>query len=194
MSKIPLKFYCRDTETVAREILGLHLVHVVNGQKIIGKIVETEAYIGAQDRACHGFANRRTDRTEIMFQSGGSIYVFLIYGMYYCFNIVTGKKDEPTAVLIRALEPVQGIPDNVKTNGPGKLCRALHIDKSLNKKLMTSSEIYLETGSVSVKPTEIIASPRIGVDYAKECAAWLLRFYLKGNPHVSNLGRRRVFS
>lgn len=208
MSKIPRSFYCRDTEIVAQKLLGKKLVHIVRGQKISGIIVETEAYIGAHDKACHGYNHRRTQRTEVMFGPGGSIYVFLIYGMYHCFNIVTGKKEEPTAVLVRALQPVDGIDFMVQrrsktsrgfvsspaglsqkqlinlTNGPGKLCTALGINKSLNGELVTSSELYLEEG-ITVKKSEIQTSPRIGVAYAQECADWHLRYFIKGNPYVS---------
>lgn len=240
MSKIPRSFFCRDTEIVAREMLGLHLVHRVHGKKISGMIVETEAYVGAYDKACHGYKNRRTERTEVMFSPGGSVYVFLIYGMHHCFNIVTGNKEEPTAVLVRALQPVDGIDQMIRarmgkknraladsqpsfekknralvanqsnkrnnektatsnkihqplslsqlknlTNGPGKLCQALMIDRSHSGKSIVSPDLYLETGSHLVKPSEIVSSARIGVDYAEECARWPLRFHLKDNPFVS---------
>jgi DNA-3-methyladenine glycosylase len=103
--QLPISFYERDTQTVARELLGQRLVHIVRGQRISGLIVETEAYIGAEDRACHGFGHRRTKRTESLYQPGGFSYVYLIYGMHHCFNVVTKSSDDPEAVLIRALEP-----------------------------------------------------------------------------------------
>lgn len=197
--KLPLSFYRRDTEQVAKELLGKKLVRVFRGKRIAGTIVETEAYIGSEDKACHGFGHRRTDRTKALYLDGGYSYVYLIYGMYYLLNAVTGHTEEPTAVLIRAIEPTEGLDymrtfrrakdDSMKsdlglTNGPGRLCEALNIDKKLNMLELTGSELFIEDAP-KIPTKLILATPRIGVDYAGEAALWPLRFLIRDNPFVS---------
>jgi DNA-3-methyladenine glycosylase len=193
--KLPLSFYDRDTVKVAKELLGKHLVRLMpGGKRVAGRIVETEAYVGIEDRACHAFGDRRTRRTSSLYLGPGHAYVFLIYGMYDCFNVVTRESGEPQAVLIRALEPVEGIETMRKnrpikkdldlTSGPGKLCRALAIDRSFDGHRLVESPLTIEDAP-RVSPRRIEASPRIGVDYAGEAAQWLLRFHERDNPWVS---------
>jgi len=193
--KLPLSFYDRDTVKVAKELLGKHLVRVMpDGKRVAGRIVETEAYVGIEDRACHAFGDRRTRRTSSLYLGPGHAYVFLIYGMYECFNVVTRESGEPQAVLIRALEPVEGIEtmrenrpikkDLDLTNGPGKLCRALAIDRSFDAHLLVEPPLFIEDAP-RLAPRKIEASPRIGVDYAGDAAKWPLRFHERGNPWVS---------
>lgn len=195
------EFYNRDSLIVAREILGKVLVHEINGQKISAKIVETEAYMGVNDKAAHSYGGRRTSRVEVMYGGPGFSYVFFIYGMYYCFNIVTREEGTPQAVLIRAVEPVEGLDimaqnrfgkqydlltqTQVKnlTNGPGKLCSALSIDRNFNGEDLCGSRLYVEEGKN--EPLNIMSSKRIGIDYAEEAKDFLWRFYIDGNKYVS---------
>ncbi len=180
MQKLQREFYDRDTVTVAKELLGKYIVHHLNGVDFIGKIVEVEAYLGEHDLAAHS-SKGITPRTQVMFGAPGYAYVYLIYGMYYCFNIVTEQEGQGTAVLIRALEPVKNI--TLRTQGPGLLCKAMHITKHLNAHDLLSENFYIaEEGFESFT---IIKKPRIGVDYAKHWARRLLRFYIKNNPFVS---------
>lgn len=203
--KLPLSFYRRDTEKVAKELLGKTLVRIYKGQRIAGTIVETEAYIGSEDKACHGFGHRRTERTKALYLDGGFSYVYLIYGMYYLLNAVTGHTKEPTAVLIRAIEPTDGIDlmrtfrrakdDSRKsdlglTNGPGRLCEAMNIDKKLNMLELTGSELFIEDAP-KIPTKLILATPRIGVDYAGEAALWPLRFLIRDNAFVSKTPSRK---
>jgi len=179
---LPRSFYDRDTELVARELLGKQLVHRVNGVLRVGRIVETEAYLGVLDLAAHS-SRGRTPRTEVMFGPPGHAYVYLIYGMYNCLNAVTGPEGQPTAVLFRALEPVLNLEE--KTSGPGLLCRAMEIDRSLYGHDLLSDDFFISEPAES-EEFEIVARPRVGVDYAGEdWASRLLRFYIKGNRHVS---------
>lgn len=178
---LPRSFYDRDVETVARALLGKQIVHVVDEVPRIGRIVETEAYLGPHDLAAHS-ARGRTPRTEVMFGPPGHAYVYLIYGIHHCLNVVTEAADRASAVLIRALEPVRNI--GTSTKGPGRLCRALGIDRSLNGHDLLSADFFLcEEGAGT--PFETVSRPRIGVDYAGEWAAKPLRFYIAGNPFVS---------
>lgn len=198
MKPLPLAFYRRDTETVARELLG-QVLHrrLPDGRLLTGRIVETEAYLGVTDRACHTHGGRRTARTEMMYADGGVAYVYLIYGMYFCLNAVTRREGEPEAVLIRALAPVQGqehwvaIYPTLKPqqwlSGPGRLCRALQIDTACNGLSLRSDTLWIAPGPV-VPAADIVAGPRIGVDYAGEAAQWPLRFSVAGEAAVS---RRR---
>jgi DNA-3-methyladenine glycosylase len=180
---LPLSFYRRDTVTVARSLLGMRLVRVWRGRRFSGIIVETEAYLGAGDRAAHTFGGRATERVRSMYLDGGHAYVYQIYGMHYCLNVVTRGAGEPEAVLIRGLEPVEGIV--FPTNGPGKLCKALMIDKKLDGVSLRGPELFLERGRKLPGDSEIGAGPRIGVDYAEEAASWPLRFTWRGNAHLS---------
>lgn len=189
-------FYLRATELVARELLGKILLRRLPNNKILsGKIVETEAYLGVHDRACHTYQNKQTTKTAAMYLDGGCSYVYLIYGMYDCFNVVTEKSGVPEAVLIRALEPLDGIEEmkrNRKKNmikelcsGPGKLCQALKITRELNGHLLTQAPLLISDSDEIISSNEIVARPRIGVDYAGEDSKRLLRFYIRGNPYIS---------
>lgn len=195
MKALPLSFYRRDTETVARELLGQRLYRrLPDGRLLSGVIVETEAYLGVTDRACHTFGGKRTPRTETMYAAGGVAYVYLIYGMYCCLNAVTRDEGDPEAVLIRALAPEQGhefwqeqhpaLKPHQWLSGPGRLCRALQIDRDSNGLSLRSEALWIASGS-SVAAADIVASPRIGVDYAGEAAQWPLRFSVTGEKAVS---------
>jgi DNA-3-methyladenine glycosylase len=190
--KISRTFYEQPTPAVARELLGKYLVRKHPDGKTVGRIVETEAYVGPKDLACHA-ARGRTARTEVMFGAAGHAYVYFIYGMYYCLNIVTEEVDHASAVLIRGLEPVEGIELMKKrrkteelrnlASGPGKLCRAFAIDKALNGAEVCGSIIYVEDrGEPAPK---ILATPRIGVDYAGKWKEKPWRFLIRGNEFVS---------
>lgn len=181
MKKLPRAFYHRDTITVAKELLGKHLVHVIHGVERIGKIVEVEAYLGPHDLAAHS-AKGLTPRTKVMFGPPGYAYVYMIYGMYYCLNIVTEDEGHASAVLLRALEPVKNIQS--RTQGPGLLCKAMEIDKKLNAHDLLSRDFYI-AGEIEDKKIKIVKKARIGVDYAGHWAKRLLRFYIKGNPFIS---------
>lgn len=177
LQKLPRSFYERDTVTVAKDLLGKYLVH----QESIGKIVEVEAYIGQHDLACHT-SKGLTQRTQVLFGPAGFAYVYLIYGMYYCTNIVTESEGVGCGVLLRALEPIQNI--HGRTQGPGLLSKAMHIDKGLNAHDLTSDTFYIGTAEQQA-PLTIVERPRIGVHYAKEWADKLLRFYIKDNAFIS---------
>lgn len=181
LAKLPRDFYDRDTELVARELLGKYLVHVQSGTTRIGRIVETEAYTGAHDLASHS-SKGVTPRTRIMYGQPGHAYVYIIYGMHHCMNVVTEKEGHGAAVLLRAVEPVAGIDGNTK--GPGLLCRAMGIDRRLNGVDLLGDELYVAAG-VEQEEFKVVERPRIGVAYAKEWAAAELRFYIEGNGFVS---------
>jgi DNA-3-methyladenine glycosylase len=190
--KISRTFYEQPTLAVARELLGKYLVRKHPGGKTTGRIVETEAYIGPKDLACHA-SRGRTARTEIMFGAAGYAYVYFIYGVYYCLNIVTEEVDHASAVLIRALQPVEGIALMKKrrrmealhnlASGPGKLCQAFAIDKSLNGADVCAGVLYIEDRGEP--PPKIFATPRIGVDYAGKWKDKRWRFLIRGNEFVS---------
>jgi len=181
MRKLPRSFYARDTTEVARELLGKCLVHVVDGVERVGRIVETEAYVGAHDLAAHS-SRGVTARTRVMFGPPGYAYVYLIYGMYHCMNVVTESEGNGAAVLLRALEPVRNLPG--KSSGPGLLCKAMGIDLRLNAHDLLSNDLYIADDGLPQSLT-IAERPRIGVDYAGAWAGRELRFYIKGNPWVS---------
>ena len=181
MQKLPRHFYDRDTTVVAQELLGKWLIHASGGGERVGKIVEVEAYLGAHDLAAHS-SKGLTDRTKIMFGPPGHAYVYLIYGMHHCMNVVTERAGNGAAVLLRALEPVKNLAD--KTNGPGLLCRAMGIDRRLNGHDLLSDDFFIAEPNESAKFSSV-KRPRIGVDYAKHWAKRRLRFYIKGNPFVS---------
>lgn len=192
---LPLAFYRRDTTLVARELLGMRLCRLhPDGRRQSGLIVETEAYLGKTDPACHTFGGRHTPRTATMYAAGGVAYVYLIYGMYFCLNAVTRDEGEPEAVLIRALAPEEGmatwqaafprLKPHQWLSGPGRLCRALGIDKSLDGVSLRSDTLWIEKAE-RVEGSEIVAAPRIGVDYAGAAAQWPLRFYLREHAAVS---------
>ncbi len=181
MQKLPRPFYDRETALVARELLGKWLVHQSAQIERIGKIVEVEAYLGAHDLAAHS-SKGLTERTKIMFGPPGFAYVYLIYGVHHCMNVVTEGEHHGAAVLLRAVEPVKNIAG--KTSGPGLLCRAMEIDRRLNGHDLLSDDFFIAEPAVAEK-FSIVKRPRIGVDYAKHWAKRQLRFYIKDNPFVS---------
>lgn len=188
-------FFRQDTVELARKLLGFLLLHRTTDGVAAGMIVETEAYVGAVDKACHAWQNR-SGRTEIMYHDGGYAYVYFIYGMHYCFNVVTGPEGEGNAVLVRALEPVAGIElmqqrRNTRLlqnlcSGPGKVCQAMGITKNEYGTDLCDPAGPLRLIKYRRIPDEqVAASPRINVAYAEEAAAWPWRFYVKGNTFVS---------
>lgn len=184
---LPRAFYDRPTLEVARDLLGARLIHEVGpGDIRVGQIVETEAYIGPDDLACHA-SRGRTVRTEVMFGPSGHAYVYLIYGMYNCLNVVTEAPDFPAAVLVRAVEPIDGLLG--RSDGPGRLCRALGIGRRLNGTDLTRPPLYLEPGQ-PIDDARVAQGPRVGVDYAGEWASRPWRFWIAGNPHVSRAAAR----
>ncbi len=178
--KLTRSFFDRDTKLVARELLGKFLVHRSAGVERIGKIVETEAYLGPHDLAAHS-SKGLTARTQIMFGPPGHAYVYFIYGMYFCMNVVTEREGHAAAVLLRALEPVKNL--DGKTSGPGLLCRAMQIDRCLNGHDLLSDDFFIAESEA--EKFSIAKGPRIGVDYAGHWAKRHLRFYVEGNPFVS---------
>jgi DNA-3-methyladenine glycosylase len=187
--KITRDFYAGNTLTIARELIGMHLLHSDGATVRAGRIVETEAYQGPQDLAAHS-SRGRTQRTEVMFGPPGHAYVYFIYGFWYCLNIVTEAVGVPHAVLLRALEPVTGIAD--KTWGPGLLCRAMGIDKKLNGADLCGDVLWLERpAALARRPPRIARSERIGVDYAGDWARRPWRFYDRDSPYVSTGSARR---
>ncbi len=196
MKILPLSFYLRhDVVKIARELLGKVLVTQWNGEVTSGRIVETEAYEGEIDLASHA-SKGKTPRTEVLFRQGGTVYVYLCYGIHQMFNIVTNKDGFPHAILIRAVEPLEGIDimlkrtgklqlDDTLTKGPGNVGKALGFHTSQCGTLLTGSSIYIADDGCVIKPSMIQASPRVGVDYAGEHALWHYRFFVKGNKYVS---------
>jgi len=195
-TKLSRSFYLReDTVAVARDLLGkLLVIPDAQGSRVSGAIVETEAYLGTEDRAAHSYGGRRTPRNEVMYGHAGHVYVFFVYGMYHQFNVVTGPPDHPHAILIRAIEPVEGIdvmrerrgPMKGKnlTSGPGKLCIAFAIDRSLNGEDLLGDRVWIEKQK-SLAESEIATGPRIGIDYAGDDATKPWRFWKKGSEFVS---------
>jgi DNA-3-methyladenine glycosylase len=199
-------FRRQNTIQIARDLLGKVLVTNIDGETTAGMIVETEAYNGAADKACHAFGRRFTKRTQVMYMEGGAAYVYLCYGLHHLFNIVTNIADTPHAVLIRAAEPIVGIDtmlqrtgkpkaDFTLTKGPGNMSKAFGITKLHTGLLLNTEELFIaepayaqDAFSISVQPVaekDIIITPRIGVDYAGEDALLPYRFYVKGNKYVS---------
>ncbi len=197
--RLSKSFYTReDVVLISKELLGKYIVTNFDGECSSAKIVETEAYRDSDDKACHAYNNRRTKRTEIMFAEGGHSYVYLCYGIHHLFNIVTAKEGMAQAVLIRAVEPAENIALMLKrrnfkqlkpqlTAGPGVLSRALGIrtEHSGLSFLDKSSPIWIEDRGETIDENTIIASPRVGVDYAEECAAWNWRFRVKDSKWTS---------
>jgi DNA-3-methyladenine glycosylase len=200
MKPLPRDFYTRaDVLEVARDLLGRKLVvKARNGSRVAGIIVETEAYRGPEDRASHAYNGRRTARTETMYGIGGTAYVYFVYGMYHQFNVVTGVEDTPHAILVRAVEPIEGLDvmrrrrrgrsEYELTSGPGRLCLALGIDRKLDKADLLGDRVWIEEG-VSISPRLIARGPRIGIDYAESWAAKPWRFWICDNPFVSRPNR-----
>lgn len=194
-------FFTRtDTLNVARDLLGkLLVVPAEDGSRVSGMIVETEAYLGEIDKAAHSFGGRRTARNEITYAEGGHVYVFFVYGMYYQLNLVTGDVDHPHVVLIRAIEPVEGIErmrerrgamkDTNLTSGPGKLTIAFGITRELNGEDMIESEKIWVEEHRHLQKREIASGPRVGIDYAEEFVEMPWRYWVKGNGFVSKMRR-----
>jgi DNA-3-methyladenine glycosylase len=198
IARLKRAFYAReDTLAVARELLGKRLVVPTDeGARVSGRIVEVEGYLGAEDKAAHSYGWRRTARTETMYREGGTVYVFFVYGMHHQFNVVTGPDGTPTAVLVRAVEPEEGSElmrerravskERELTSGPGKLCKALGIDRSFDGEDLTASRrVWLEDAGARARPEDVAEGPRVGIDYAEEYALKPWRFWIKGNAFVS---------
>lgn len=201
MKKLDREFYDRDSVVVAKELLGKVLVREIEGQRVSARIVEAEAYMGVIDKAAHSYGGKRTPRVEVMYGEPGFSYIYMIYGMYHCFNIVTNKRGTPQAVLIRAVEPLKGIEWMANkrfgkpyeqltksqrrglTSGPGRLCGALSLDRSFNGVDLCGNELYVEEGRN--EEFEIVETKRVGIDYAEEAKDYLWRFYVEGNEYVS---------
>jgi len=194
---LPESFYNRDDVVkISRELLGKVLVTTFGGEVTSGMIVETEAYAGVTDKASHAHGGRRSARTEIMYRHGGTAYVYLCYGIHHLFNVVTNKQDVPHAILIRGLEPLEGIGtmlmrrgfDKMKpslTAGPGALSQALGIHTMQSGSSLHGPDIYIEDRGIKISKSNIIAATRVGVAYAMDDALRPYRFYVKGNPYVS---------
>lgn len=189
---LPLKFYLRDTITVSKELLGKIIVRKTVKKILTARIVETEAYIGEHDPACHAY-QKKTERNKIMYDKGGMVYVYFIYGNYYCFNIVSEKKGIGNATLIRAVEPIEGVDIMKKfrgivknnfelTNGPAKLCMALNIDKTLYGEDLTNEKNIFISKPFRNEKFEIITTKRIGLNIGKD---FPYRFFIKDNPYVT---------
>ena len=195
--KLDHSFYDRkNVVKIARDLLGKILVTQFDGIRSSGRIVETEAYNGVNDRACHAFGGRRTARTEHIYGGPGTVYVYICYGMHHLFNVITNKKDIPHAVLIRALDPIEGVehmlartgkplPDFTLTKGPGNLARALGMSKIHTGQNLFSDEIFIEDDGMRYKKDQVTITKRIGVESAREDAELPYRFIVKGNPYVS---------
>lgn len=194
---LPESFYTRkDVVKIARALLGKVLVTNIDGITTSGIIVETEAYAGAGDKASHAYGNRRTNRTEIMFRNGGTAYVYLCYGIHHLFNVVTNVHEVPHAVLIRAIEPLEGIAYMLErrgkdkltpalTAGPGAMSAALGIVTAHTGMLLRDDAIYIEDRDIKIQPKDVVAATRVGVAYAQEDALLPYRFYIRGNKYVS---------
>jgi DNA-3-methyladenine glycosylase len=181
MQKLRRAFYDRDPIDVAQDLLGTRLVHVSEGVERVGRIVEVEAYLGAHDLAAHS-SKGLTARTRIMFGPPGRAYVYMIYGMHFCMNVVTQAEGLASAVLLRALEPIRNVESS--TRGPALLCKAMGIDRRLNGHDLLSDDFYIAAPSERER-FRVVRAKRIGVDYAGRWAERLLRFYIKGNAFVS---------
>lgn len=196
--RLPRAFYLRDAATVARDLLGHRLVRIDRGRRIAGLIVETEAYLGVEDQASHAFGGRRTERNEAMYALGGAAYVFLNYGIHHLLNVVVARQDDPHAVLLRAIEPTEGLEIMFARrkaarvaqdlcSGPGKLGQAFRISLRENGvDLVTSARLFVErVRDQPLSNADVVATSRIGVDYAGDWANSPLRFYLHGHASVS---------
>ena len=194
--KLPPDFYLQDTVSVARALLGCVLWRKIGRELLSARIVETEAYLGANDAASHARRGLRSARNESMYLEGGHAYVYFTYGMHWCLNVVTQEADIAEAVLLRGAEPLRGIDSMRKRrpkakrdydlmNGPGKICAAMGIDKSLDGERLDGARLYLTARDIEVSERDIAVSPRIGVDGAPDAAHWPLRFFLRGNRYVS---------
>lgn len=195
-NKLPRDFYHGDTVAIARQLLGCVLWRKRGRELLAARIVECEAYLGANDLASHARRGLRSPRNESMYLAGGHAYVYFTYGMHYCMNVVTQEADLAEAVLLRAAQPLRGLESMRKRrvkakrdvdlmNGPGKLCQALEIDRAFDGEPLDGTRLWITGRDIDVADEDIAISPRIGVDYAGDAAAWPLRFFLRGNPYVS---------
>jgi DNA-3-methyladenine glycosylase len=202
MEKLNREFYNRNSLIVAKELLGKYLVNNIQGIKFVGKIVEVEAYMGPEDKAAHSYNNRLTERTEIMYGDAGYAYVYFIYGMHFCMNVVVEAKGKPQAVLIRALEPISPMEDMAErrynktlqelkkselislTNGPGKLCKAMGIIKEHNGEDLCGKKLYITQGENQDK-FNVVSAKRINIDYAEEAKDYPWRYYIENNSYIS---------
>jgi DNA-3-methyladenine glycosylase len=195
--KLARAFYLQDTVTVARALLGCVLWRRVDdGTLLAARIVETEAYLGANDLASHARRGLRSERNASMYLEGGHAYVYFTYGMHWCLNVVTQEQDLAEAVLLRGAEPVRGIEEMRRRrpkakkdwelmNGPGKICMAMDIDKRLDGEQLRGERLWLTERDVALADDAIAVSPRIGIDNSGDAAAWPLRFFVRGNRNVS---------
>ncbi len=197
MRKLPRSFFLHDTVTVARALLGCVLWRrLEDGGLLAARIVETEAYLGANDMASHARRGLRSERNASMYLEGGHAYVYFTYGMHWCLNVVTQERDVAEAVLLRAAEPLRGI-ESMRTrrpkakmdrdlmNGPGKICMAMDIDRRLDGESFRGDTLWLAARDIAVADDDIAVSPRIGIDNSGDAAAWPLRFFIRDNRHVS---------
>ncbi|AZQ44070.1 DNA-3-methyladenine glycosylase [Nonlabens ponticola] len=197
MNKLPQSYYEKqDVVFLARDLIGKTIVSIIDGNRTSGIITETEAYRGYDDKACHAHLGRFTDRTKIMYETGGVAYVYLCYGIHHLFNIITNTQDNADAILIRAVEPIDGIDimkqrrgkeklDKTLTSGPGNFSKAFALDKSHYGADLTGDTVWIEESNKSIDPEEIIISKRIGIDYADEDKDLPWRFYLNTSKFVS---------
>ena len=211
MARLPRKFYEGDTVETARNLLGMYLVRMLNGEPLVCRITETEAYVGRMDKACHAYNYRRTPRTAVMFGEAGHAYIYFIYGMHYCLNFVTEKEGEPSAILIRGLSPIHGTEtirrlrfgDKAECltayqrknllNGPGKICKGLSLTTAENGAVLTGDTLFVCTSPADLglpcppppSGETVCIGPRIGVDYAEEAKDFPWRFWLQEEKHVS---------
>ncbi len=201
MKKLERSFYRKTALVLAKDLLGKYLIFDTGNDKLIGKIVETEAYMGFNDKAAHTYNGKRTPRVEAMYGEEGHAYVYIIYGMYNCLNVVAAEKEIAQAVLIRALEPIKGLEamalnrfkkplNQLKksqitglTNGPGKLCQAFGITREMNGEDLTKDKLYICADNDEA--FNIVEAKRIGIDYAEEAKDFLWRYYIKDNKYVS---------
>ena len=199
---LPRSFYLHETVSVARSLLGCVLWRKIGSSELAARIVETEAYLGANDPAAHTRRGMRTPRVESMYLEGGHAYVYFTYGMHFCLNVVTQEADQAEAVLIRAAQPLEGI-EIMESNrpkakrefdllsGPGKLCMALQIDRDLDGEPLDGKKLWLAPGETETAEADIMVTPRIGIDGSGDAAHWPLRFFLGGNRYVSMARRYR---
>jgi DNA-3-methyladenine glycosylase len=194
---LPASFFRRPAEAVAAELLGRFVVRDLEAERLVLRIVEVEAYLGARDRASHAWQGRRTERNRSLYEDGGVAYVYFIYGMHYCLNIVTGRSENGDAVLLRAAEPIAGAGTMLEhrrlrrsprpgdlAGGPGKLCQALKVDRDLDGSPLSRGALRITEGEPA-SSRAVVTGPRIGIAYAGEATDWPLRFAVLGNRHVS---------
>lgn len=196
------EFYIRDANQVARDLLGKKIIHNTEEGILSGMIVETEAYLGTLDAAAHSYKSSPNGRTNVQYNEGGYAYIYIIYGMHYCFNVVANIADKPEAVLVRAVEPLDGIElmkkkrntDSIINlcNGPGKLCQALDINKSHYGLDLCSGDLYIDHYT-DILSDNILTSKRINIDYAGEAKDYLWRYYIKNNIYVSKVPAKYLF-